>query len=148
MSHHETHENTKRTKKSFVRSVFRVFRVFAFSWLAVASLRVSAQAPSVPTGDVAKGKELYLKYSCYACHGYDGHGGAGARLVPFRMNQSGFTIYLHNPPRPQMPPYSASVVPDAQAADLFAYIKSLPESPAAKDIPLLMRIINESKPSK
>jgi mono/diheme cytochrome c family protein len=130
----------------FVQRVFRVFRALGFSWLAVASTGVSAQAPV--TCDAQKGKELFLKYSCYACHGYDGHGGAGARLVPFRMNLSGFTIYLHNPPRPQMPPYSATVIPDAQAADLFAYIKSLPESPAAKDIPLLMRIINESKPSK
>ena len=112
--------------------------------------RASAQAPVAPAaqGNAQTGKDLYAKYSCYACHGYDGHGGAGARLVPFRMNLSGFTIYLHNPPRPQMPPYSASVIPDAQAADLFAYIRSLPESPAAKDIPLLMRIIYESKPSK
>ena len=119
---------------------------FGMLLVAIAAVSVAAQAPV--TGDAQKGKELYLKYSCYACHGYDGHGGAGARLVPFRMNLNGFTIYLHNPPRPQMPPYSASVIPDAQAADLFAYIKSLPESPAAKDIPLLMRIINESKPSK
>jgi mono/diheme cytochrome c family protein len=116
--------------------------------LVLAVLVASAAAQTPPTGDAQKGKELFLKYSCYACHGYDGHGGAGARLVPFRMNLNGFTTFMHNPPRPQMPPYSAVVIPDAQMADLFAYIKSLPESPAAKDIPLLMRIINESKPSK
>src|SRR5437870_3255761 len=110
---------------------------------------VAALQPFPPAaGNAQNGKELYLKYGCYACHGYDGHGGAGARLVPFRMNLNGFTIFMHNPPRPQMPPYSATVIPDAQMGDLFAYIKSLPESPAAKDIPLLMRIINESKPSK
>jgi len=116
--------------------------------LVFAVLVASAAAQTPATGDPQRGRELLLKYSCYACHGYDGHGGACARLVPFRMNVSGFTIYLHNPPRPQMPPYSESVLPDAQAADLFAYIKSLPESPSVKDIPLLMRIINESKPSK
>jgi len=123
-------------------------RNLEFGMLVFAVLVASAAAQTPATGDPQRGKELFLKYSCYACHGYDGHGGAGARLVPFRMNLSGFTIYLHNPPRPQMPPYSASVIPDAQAADLFAYIKSLPESPSVKDIPLLMRIINESKPSK
>ena len=117
-----------------------IFARLAFSAL----LAFLAQAPA-PAGDAQKGKELYVKYSCYACHGYDGHGGAGARLVPFRMNLAGFTTYLHNPPRPQMPPYSATLIADAQVADLFAYIKSLPESPAAKDIPLLMRIINESR---
>ena len=93
-------------------------------------------------GNAQKGKELYLQYTCYACHGYDGHGGAGARLVPMRMNLQGFTAYVHNPR--QMPPYSAKVLTDAQLADLFAYVKSLPQSPPAKDIPLLTRIINES----
>jgi len=103
---------------------------------------VAALQPSPPAaGDAQNGKELYLKYSCYACHGYDGHGGAGARLVPMRMNIPGFTAYVRNPR--QMPPYTAKVLSDAQLADLFAYLKSLPESPPAKDIPLLTRIINQ-----
>jgi ubiquinol-cytochrome c reductase cytochrome c subunit len=107
-------------------------------WWAVTAAIVFAQQP---TGDAQKGKELYLKYSCYACHGYDGHGGAGARLVPLQMTVERFTAYVHNPR--QMPPYSEKILSDAQLADLFAYIKSLPVSPAVKDIPLLMRIINQ-----
>jgi mono/diheme cytochrome c family protein len=106
---------------------------------------VSAQIPSSQTGSTQTGRELYLKYSCYACHGYDGHGGAGARLVPMRMSLPAFTAYVHNPRRIQMPQYTAAVLTDTQLADLFAYIKALPESPAAKDIPLLMRIINSQK---
>jgi ubiquinol-cytochrome c reductase cytochrome c subunit len=94
-----------------------------------------------PAGSPQNGKELYLKYSCYACHGYDGHGGAGARLVPMRMNPPGFTAYVRSPR--QMPPYTAKVLSDAQLADLFAYIKSLPESPPASNIALLTRIINQ-----
>ncbi len=101
----------------------------------------SAQTTSPPSGNAQNGKAVYLKYSCYACHGYDGHGGAGARLVPMRMNLPGFTAYIKNPR--QMPPYSARVLSDEQAADLWAYVKSLPESPAATAIPLLSRIMNE-----
>src|SRR5215831_7299891 len=119
-------------------------RTLEFGMLLVAASVASLAAQAPANGDAQKGKELYLKYSCYACHSYDGHGGAGARLVPMRMNLQGFAAFVHNPPRPQMPPYTASVIPDPQMADLFAYVKSLPESPAAKDIPLLMRIINES----
>jgi ubiquinol-cytochrome c reductase cytochrome c subunit len=103
-----------------------------------------AQTPaqsSLPPGNAQAGKELYLKYSCYACHGYDGHGGAGARLVPMRMNAAAFSAYTKNPR--QMPPYTAKVLSDAQAADLWAFIKSMPESPAAEKIPLLSRIIND-----
>jgi mono/diheme cytochrome c family protein len=98
-------------------------------------------ATSMSAGNAANGKSLYLKYSCYACHGYDGHGGAGARLVPMRMNLPGFSAYIKNPR--QMPPYTAKVLSDDQAADLWAYVKSMPESPPAGSIPLLSRIISE-----
>ena len=116
----------------------RTFASFAGLAFLVASAAVSAQTPAA--GDAQKGKELYLKYSCYACHGYDGHGGAGARLVPLAMTVTRFTAYVHNPRR--MPPYTEKVLSDAQLADLFAYIKSLPVSPPADQIPLLSRIMS------
>jgi ubiquinol-cytochrome c reductase cytochrome c subunit len=105
--------------------------------LAAASAAVVAQTP--PPADAQRGKDLYLKYSCYACHGYDGHGGAGARLVPLAMTLPRFTAYVHSPRR--MPPYTEKVLSDAQLADLFAYIKALPASPPADQIPLLSRIM-------
>jgi mono/diheme cytochrome c family protein len=110
---------------------------FAFLVGSVAT----AQTPA--SGNAQPGKELYLKYSCYACHGYDGHGGAGARLVPLAMTVTRFTAYVHNPRR--MPPYTDKVLSDAQLADLFAYIKSLPASPPADQIPLLSRIMAAGK---
>ena len=95
------------------------------------------------TGALAQaGKDLYLRYSCYACHGYDGHGGAGARLVPMRMTGERFTAYARGPRTPQMPTYSPRLLTDAQLADVWAYIKSMPASPEAKDIPLLARIMS------
>ena len=116
-----------------IRDLARV-AVLAFLVGSVAG----AQTPA--SGNVQQGKELYLKYSCYACHGYDGHGGAGARLVPLAMTVTRFTAYVHNPRR--MPPYTEKVLSDAQLADLFAYIKSLPVSPPADQIPLLSRIMS------
>jgi ubiquinol-cytochrome c reductase cytochrome c subunit len=113
-------------------------RGFACVAFVLASAAMSAQTTPVP-GNAQKGNELYLKYSCYACHGYDGHGGAGARLVPLAMTVTRFTAYVHNPRR--MPPYTEKVLSDAQLADVFAYIKSLPLSPAADQIPLLSRIM-------
>jgi ubiquinol-cytochrome c reductase cytochrome c subunit len=112
--------------------------VACFAFLVTSA---AAQTPAAPAaGSAHKGKELYLKYSCYACHGYDGHGGAGARLVPLAMTVTRFTAYVHNPRR--MPPYTEKVLSDAQLADLFAYIKSLPVSPPADQIPLLSRIMS------
>jgi hypothetical protein len=57
------------------------------------------------------------------------------------MNLPGFSAYLRNPR--QMPPYTDKVLSDEQAADLWAYIKAMPESPAAASIPLLSRIMSE-----
>jgi mono/diheme cytochrome c family protein len=119
-------------------------RTLACATVAIAAALWStpaAQTPVPAAGNAQNGRDLYVKYSCYACHGYDGHGGAGARLVPMRMNLPGFTAYVRNPR--QMPPYTETVLSDAQLADLFAHIKSLPESPPAKSIPLLTRIIDQ-----
>jgi mono/diheme cytochrome c family protein len=111
------------------------------SWLIGWSAQTPAQPQAAaPAGNAQAGKDLYLRYSCYACHGYDGHGGAGARLVPMRMTVERFTNYVHNPR--QMPPYSSTLLSDPQLADLFAYIKSLPVSPDPKDIPLLARMLS------
>ncbi len=101
----------------------------------------SSAARTAVTGSVQAGKDVYLRYSCYACHGYAGHGGAGARLVPMRMTLPSFTAYVRNPR--QMPPYTAKVLTDAQLADVWAYIQTLPKSPLAKDIPLLTQMLNE-----
>ena len=100
-----------------------------------------AQPGAAAAGNAQAGKDLYLRYSCYACHGYAGHGGAGARLVPPRMPLPSFTAYLRSPR--QMPPYTAKVLSDAQVADVWAYIQTLPKSPAAKDIPLLNQMLSE-----
>jgi mono/diheme cytochrome c family protein len=94
-----------------------------------------------PTGDIKRGKELFLAYKCYACHGYSGQNGPGARLVPMRMNLVGFMAYVRNPR--QMPPYSAQAVPNQDLIDIFSYVQTLPRSPAAADIPLLTRILSE-----
>jgi cytochrome c553 len=120
--------------------------------VAVSGSAAYAQAPSAPSapaaaGNAKNGAELFLKYSCYSCHLYNGQGsGNGPRLVPLPMTLARFTAFVRSPNR--MPPYTEKVLTDAQLADLFGYIKSLPESPSPKDIPLLTRIINETKPAR
>ena len=103
----------------------------------VIAVLVLAAATAI-AADVAKGKELYVKYSCYACHSFDGHGGAGARLVPMKLMQPVFTAYVRN--SRVMPAYREKVMSDAELADVWAYLKTIPESPPAKSIALLEQL--------
>jgi mono/diheme cytochrome c family protein len=105
----------------------------------LASVFACGQSPS---GDPKHGKELFLSYACYSCHSFDGHGGAGARLVPMPLNQTAFMAFVRNAGR--MPSYSSKVLPDAQLADIYAYIKSLPTSPDARSIPLIQQLLKEN----
>jgi ubiquinol-cytochrome c reductase cytochrome c subunit len=119
--------------------------------LSLGAAALFAQAPAsnntAPTGDAKNGKELFLKYTCYGCHGFSAQNGpAGNRLNPMKMTQATFTTLVRNPGAPsRMPPYSTKVISDAQLADIYAYLKTLPGSPAAKDIPLLQQIEQEIK---
>jgi len=107
-------------------------------------LSAAIASAQTPAGNADNGKTLFnTKYRCYTCHGYDGHGGAGARLVPMKLAQVAFIAYVRAPR--QMPSYSAKILPEADLADIWAYIRTLPESPAPKDIPLLTQILSQNK---
>ena len=54
-----------------------------------------------------------------------------------RLPFAAFSAFVRNPPSGSMPPFRAKVMPDQELADVYAYIKSIPEPKPAKDIPLL-----------
>ena len=114
---------------------------------AAALFAQSTAGNTAPAGDAKSGKELFVKYTCYGCHGFSAQNGpAGNRLNPMKMTQQGFTALVRNPGAPnRMPPYSAKAISDAQLGDIYAYLKTLPDAPAAKDIPLLQQIEKEIK---
>jgi mono/diheme cytochrome c family protein len=140
-------------------------------WVLVVALSGHAQTqtgtiaqPSAPlAGDAQKGKTLFLAHQCFACHGYNGETGTrllhddgtfATRLLTVR----GFIAFIRAP-RPNerppvgssvtMPSYGVSSLPDEQAANLFAYIKTFkPTEPALNDIPLLTMMIREGSKSR
>lgn len=97
-----------------------------------------APAPSdgAPKGDAASGKKLYTMHGCWQCHGTVGQGArVGATLTPappFAV----FMTELRSPAR-EMPPYMPKLLPDQDAADIYAYVKTFPASPDYKTIKLL-----------
>jgi mono/diheme cytochrome c family protein len=126
--------------------MIKLFRILTLPLLLAGLASTQTPAPDKATGDAKHGKDLFVKYSCYACHGFSGQNGNGARLVPMKFPQAGFIAYVRNPPRPnQMPSFSAKVLADSDLADIYAYIKTLPDSaPAASSVPILSQILSQN----
>jgi mono/diheme cytochrome c family protein len=110
----------------------------------LALLMVSADAQNTGNAPTDKkptaGEKLFYDNQCYACHGYSGQNGPGKRLVPMKMAKVVFTAYVRSPGSRQMPSFSAKVLSDDQLGLIWDYVKTLPDSPAAKDIPLIQQI--------
>ena len=93
-------------------------------------------ADTVPPGNAETGKKLYVQYGCYQCHGYAAHGGAGPRLGPRPLAFAALSRYVRQP-KGDMPPYTTKVVSEQQLADIYAFLRSVPQPPPVDSIPLL-----------
>jgi ubiquinol-cytochrome c reductase cytochrome c subunit len=101
----------------------------------VAALIVSVTAVQAQ-GNAENGKRLFVAKGCYQCHGYDGHGGAGAKLAPRPIPVAALIAYVRHPAG-AMPIYTPKVMSDAELTDIWAYLKTIPDPPPVKSIPLL-----------
>src|SRR5580765_6097014 len=107
--------------------------------------------PTSPvSGNATTGKKLYYDYSCYGCHGYNGE--TGRAFVGNWNNlqtEAGFIAFLRqraeqNPRSPStgMPNFAVNTLTDAQAKDIYAYIRTFKSNaPELKDIPTLNAIV-------
>ena len=118
-----------------------------------------AKAPTSPVnGNAVRGKQLYYDYSCYGCHGFNGETGAFVPNWPANLaTESSFLAFLRGranqaPTQPStaMPNYSAETLNDAQAKDIYAYIRTFKSNaPPADKIPTLNAILSAAqKPRK
>lgn len=107
--------------------------------IAAALLALSigaALAQDEPRGNAQTGKQLFEAKGCYSCHGFVGQGSReGPRLTP-PPPFAAFIVQLRTP-RTIMPPYEAALVTDQQAADIRAYLASIPKPPDPKSVKLL-----------
>ena len=98
----------------------------------------SRRAEGSPAGDTENGKKQFKAHGCANCHSYSGQGGAGARLAQNPITFQAFVNYVRMP-KGSMPPFGNQVT-EAELADIYAFLKSVPPSPDPKSIPLLNRI--------
>src|SRR5438128_8371142 len=107
----------------------------------VAQVPVRSQAPdAAPQGNAEKGKKLFVERACWQCHGLAAHGGgiAGPRLAGRVAPWPAFTRSVRRPAE-EMVPYSEKVLPEAELADIYAWLKAIPPPPAVSSLPQLSR---------
>ena len=93
---------------------------------------------AAPAGNADIGRKLFASDGCYQCHGYEAQGSTatGPRLGPRPISFAAFSRYVRQPIG-QMPPYTNKIVSDADLANIYAFLRALPEPPAVQSIPLL-----------
>jgi mono/diheme cytochrome c family protein len=106
--------------------------------LRTTQAETAPRTPAAPKSDAANGKKLFVSFGCYQCHGYEGQGSTatGPRLAPRPIPFAAFTKQLRRPSN-EMPPYTAKVTTDAQLADIYAFLQSIPPPKDVDSIPLL-----------
>ena len=106
--------------------------------------------------NAVRGKQLYYDYSCYGCHGFNGETGARAFVPNWPANlatESSFMAFLRGranqaPMQPStgMPNYAKETLNDAQAKDIYAYIRTFKSNAAPADkIPTLNAILSAAQ---
>lgn len=111
-------------------------KLFTTSLIAASLLALPALAQD---GNAEHGKKLFNEIGCWQCHGKAGQGSimSGPRVSNTQLPLEGFLHQLRQPLN-QMPPYESAVLSDKDAADIYAYVKSMPTPPDPKSLPLLM----------
>jgi len=91
------------------------------------------------TGNAVSGKKLYYDHACYSCHGFNGETGARTFVPNWPANlatERSFLTFLRGranvaplQPSTSMPNYPVESLNDAQAKDIYAYIRTFKSSP-------------------
>lgn len=123
------------------RALSTTFVLLATVSAAGAQNPLAAAPLAAPTGNAQRGKVLFeTTLRCYACHGFDAQTGS-PRLVPMTRAEDIFLAYLRKPATQGMPSFVAT--PEADLRDVYAYIRSIPQSaPAAESVPALKGILD------
>jgi ubiquinol-cytochrome c reductase cytochrome c subunit len=111
------------------------------SWFGSAALAAGFMLTqgSAVAASAENGERVFMRAGCWQCHGTMGQGGAaGPKLAPDPLPFDALSSFVRTSNR-EMPAYRQAILSDADLADLYAYLQSIPKGPDPKTIPLLNR---------
>lgn len=105
-----------------------------------------AQSPPVGPGTPAEaeaGRRAFMDYACFYCHGTVGQGSlpaVGPRIARLQRSLESFRSYVRRPSG-RMSAYSEAMISDGTLAEMYAYLKSVPEPTAPR--PALIELLRK-----
>ncbi len=80
---------------------------------------------SAPPGNPEDGKRWFMMNNCSSCHGVHGNDGRAANIAGIKMGFGSFVRKLRTKDAPIMPEFPEEKVSGQDAADIYAYLKSM-----------------------
>ncbi len=115
------------------------------SVVAAAALVAALTSTTAGAASAEHGKSLFIQKGCWECHGTQGQGAVtGPRLAPNPIPLEAIGNFIRNSTGP-MPPYRKEILSDADLGDIYAYLRSIPNPSAVKDVPLLNQWASKPK---
>ena len=114
--------------------------VRAFVWVLTFAAGLGWAAGGALAASAERGKAMFMQHGCWQCHGTMGQGSiatsGGKRLAPNPLPWEAFSGFVRSSNR-AMPPFSEKILSDADPADIYAYLQSIPKPPNVNGITLL-----------
>lgn len=82
-------------------------------------------ACNAPAGKPEDGKRWFAMHNCASCHGKNANDGKALAIANLNMGFSKFIHILRKPYSPSMPAFSEQKLSEQDAADIYAWLKSL-----------------------
>lgn len=117
---------------------------------------IAGAQDTAASGNAARGKALYYAHGCYGCHGYNGQTGVRDLVgtnSPLVADVDTFVAFLRQRseyapvlPSTRMPNFPEDALSDAEARDIYAYVRSFElDAPAIEDIPTFQKILKSAE---
>ena len=128
------------------RIVTLAFALAASTLLTLQNASAQTNPPAAPAGDQPRGKAAFMSYGCYECHGTVAQGNyfGAPHLAPHPIPFAALLGYIRKPAG-QMPSYAASILPEKDVSDIYAYLSSIPAGKTAPEIPMLSGVTTKPK---
>jgi mono/diheme cytochrome c family protein len=112
-------------------------------------------------GNADSGKRLFYAHGCYGCHGFNGETGARDLVgtgSPIVADEATFVMFLRlrgdqapDLPSTRMPNFPVEALTDAEARDIYAYVRTFElDAPPVEEVPTLRAILrsaNRARPA-